>query len=104
MTDLSITPSDTAYISGPMTGLPDFNIPTFIAMEHVLRSRYGCEVLNPARQPAGLSWTEHMRRDVELLRRATVIVALPGHDKSRGARIELDLACMAGLPVVEVLV
>lgn len=95
-----ITPADSVYISGPMTGRPAFNIPLFLRVENRLRWRYGCRVLNPARQPAGLTWQEYMQRDIDLLRGASVILQLPGWQQSRGAKIELDFAMMQGARVV----
>lgn len=91
-----------AYVSGPMTGYPDANRPAFEAAEELLRQRFGCEVLNPARWPDGLSWQQYMRLDVAMLRRASVVVVLPGWQQSRGAMIEVELARMHGTPVVEV--
>lgn len=40
------------YIAGPMTGLPEFNYPTFFAAEEYLRS-HGAKVMNPAVLPKG---------------------------------------------------
>ena len=39
--------TDVVYLSGPMSDLPDCNIPAFYAAEKILRNTYGCEVLNP---------------------------------------------------------
>jgi len=92
---------DVVYLSGPMTGLPDYNRPEFIQAELMLRLCYGCKVLNPARWQDGLSWTEYMRLDMELLREATVLVRLPGWKGSRGAVIEDEVFSMGGLLVVD---
>jgi len=98
-----ITSKDTVYISGPMTGMPDLNIPLFIAVGMLLRSRYGCGVINPAKQPLRSSWEEYMRYDVDRLRYATVLLQLPGWQGSRGAAIEFNLALMHGVLIVELL-
>lgn len=95
-----ITASDTVYISGPMSGRPAFNCPLFHRVERRLLWLYNCEVLNPAKAPEGLTWQEYMRIDLELLRRATIILLLPGWEKSRGATIEKEFATMLGLPPV----
>lgn len=95
-----IHPTDTVYISGPMTGRPAFNIPLFIRVEKRLRWRYGCGVLNPGTLGAGQSWQWYMREDVKMLSRASVLLQLPGWDTSRGARIEADIAAMHGIRAV----
>lgn len=51
------------YIAGPMTGLPEFNYPTFFAAEEYLRS-HGAKVMNPAVLP---KWFEHHGQKVLLL-------------------------------------
>lgn len=96
-----IGPGSVVYLSGPMTGYPDENRPAFFAAEYLLRMVYGCAVLNPARWPDGLSWVQYLRLDVAMLRGASVVVLLPGWESSRGARIEIDLAAMSGIAVVE---
>lgn len=92
-----ISPNDTVYISGPMTGMPDYNYPAFYAADSLLRARFGCQVINPARQEVRPSWEAYMRHDVNLLREATALFQLPGWERSRGARIEYELAVMAGI-------
>jgi hypothetical protein len=83
-----------------MTGLPDFNKPAFFAAEWLIREKYSCWVLNPAKAPDGLTWTQYLRLDVEQLRISTVLYQLPGWENSKGACIEHDLALMAGLLVL----
>lgn len=97
-----IKPTDLVYISGPMTGLPDANRATFDAAEQYLRNTYGCGVLNPARMPDGLQYRQYMAHAMQLLAHATVIVLLPGWEKSRGAFIEVLIADRDGVPMVQV--
>ena len=81
--------TDVVYLSGPMSDLPDCNIPAFYAAEKILRNTYGCEVLNPARQPKGLSYCEYMRRALNDLEWATAVVVLPRALESIGAGFEI---------------
>ena len=85
--------TDVVYLSGPMSDLPDCNIPAFYAAEKILRNTYGCEVLNPARQPKGLSYCEYMRRALNDLEWATAVVVLPRALESIGAGFEIAVAC-----------
>ena len=97
-----ITADDKVYVSGPMTGRPYFNKLSFFRLDVTLRRVYGCEVLNPATMPDGLTWEEYMRLDLEMLRRATILYQLPGWEYSRGAVIEHDVALMGGLLVLPI--
>lgn len=79
------------YLSGPMSGLPDYNRPAFYAAAARLRAM-GYEVVSPAEQPERPSWDEYMRHDIALMMGCRSIVMLPGWWQSRGARIEFDIA------------
>lgn len=94
-----LTSEDVVYLSGPMTGISEWNHRAFHAADQALSS-LGVRVLNPAKQPPGLSWTEYMRADLELLREATAVLMLAGWQDSRGARIEMNMAEVAGLKIV----
>lgn len=93
--------SDILYLSGPMTGLPDFNHPAFDFAAELLRG-YGFEVLNPAEQPKRPTWEEYMRHDIKLLMDATVLIQLAGWKQSRGALIEAQLALALGIEIVPI--
>lgn len=95
-----IKPYDTAYLCGPMTGLPNFNHPAFNAAEAAIRERYGCRVLNPARQPDGLTWEEYMQRGCADVVSASVVIVLPGWQLSKGAQEEMACAAIHGIRVV----
>lgn len=88
------------YISGPMTGLPDFNYPAFHAAAAELRGA-GLHVENPAesKAPDCNSWIGYMRLAVAQLATCDYVVTLPGWERSRGARIEVELARGLGFPV-----
>lgn len=92
------------YISGPMTGIPEFNHPAFNAAAAALRAT-GLEVVNPAEldtQDAGtpLEWADYLRRDIRALVDCTAIYLLPGWEKSKGARLEKRIAEELGMRVV----
>lgn len=87
------------YVAGPMTGILDLNFPAFRAAAVQLRA-LGHEVVSPAEINEGLEhegWNACMRRDVAALATCDAIYLLDGWPKSRGARIELQLAKDLGL-------
>jgi len=87
------------YIAGPMTGLPDLNYPAFAAAAEHLRAS-GHDVVSPAEVNAGREhegWHACMRRDVAELTKCHAIYLLDGWPRSRGARIEMQLAKDLGL-------
>lgn len=95
--------NETVYISGPMTGLPSFNYPAFMAAEALWAER-GYEVINPARLFGGdvsLPRAIYMRGDLlAILTRATMLATLPGWEESAGALLEVAVARAIGLRVV----
>ena len=88
------------YLSGPMTGLPDFNFPAFHAAAQDLRAR-GHHVVNPAEiTPEGeKTWANCMRADIKALCDCDVIALLPGWEGSPGAHLELHIAHRIGMAV-----
>jgi hypothetical protein len=91
----------TVYVAGPMTGLPEFNFPAFHAAAGQLRAR-GLAVENPAENPAPScgSWLAYMRMAVQQVSKVDGLILLPGWEKSRGARVEFNLAVGLGLSVM----
>ena len=90
------------YLSGPMTGLPGNNLELFAAVARSMRDA-GIDVVNPGEvKLAGApTWLDFMRADLALLLGCDGIVMLPGWQRSRGARIEHDLARGLGFWVME---
>lgn len=88
------------YLSGPMTGYPEFNFPAFRTEATRLR-RDGYRVINPAEHagPVTLTWADYLRKDIELLMRCDRIHLLPGWANSKGARLEHHIAVELGLEV-----
>lgn len=95
----------TVYVAGPMTGIEDFNYPTFNAAADSLRAA-GYEVLNPtldrkspAEDPPGMTWVDYMRAAIIMVAKADGIALLPGWTSSRGATLEVEIAQRLELPV-----
>lgn len=88
------------YLAGPMTGLPQFNYPTFTATAQMLR-RAGFTVLSPTENglPPSAAWERHMRRDLRLLLDCQGVAVLPGWEASRGASLEVSVAKALSMPV-----
>lgn len=89
------------YLSGPMSGLPGLNFPTFHSMTASLRAS-GHTVTNPAEiNPDGGTWTDCMRRDIAALMDCDTVATLPGWENSKGAKLEVMIAEKLGMTVVD---
>jgi len=90
------------YISGPMTGQPENNVPAFNAKAAELRAA-GVEVVNPvevcAHLPPDACWRDFMRGDIVALMGCNSIHMLPGWWRSEGARLEWWLALKLGMKI-----
>lgn len=90
------------YISGPMTGQPEFNYPLFNKTAEVLRS-YGYVVFNPAECFEGrtdLPKEVYMREDIRAVVDSKVVVTLPFWVESPGALLEVEVAKACGIGVI----
>lgn len=79
------------YISGPMSNMPNNNVPAFNKAAKALRKK-GYRVVNPAELDKGepcRTWEDCLRRDIRHLTSCTDIATLPGYKKSRGATLEI---------------
>ena len=89
------------YVSGPMSNLPEHNIPAFNKAAKALRKK-GYDVVNPAEldgdEPCS-TWEECLRRDIRHLTYCTDIATLPGWANSRGALLELHIGNALGFEV-----
>ena len=84
----------TIYVSGPMSGLPNNNVPAFTKATKALRKK-GYRVVNPAeldKNEPCRTWEDCLRRDIRQLTKCTDVATLPGWTKSRGAVLELHIA------------
>ena len=89
------------YIAGPMTGLPDYNRVAFLAAAGHISTNTDLIPVHTAWVRDGLDWEEYMELAQDLLSLCNMVCVLPGHRKSKGARIEVKLARDAGMPVIE---
>lgn len=105
------------YLSGPMSGIADFNRPEFEAAAARLRAA-GVDVVSPIELDAADSgeitpdadwrvdddtYFRLIRRDVVQIAECDQMVLLPGWQKSRGCRIEVAVCRLLHIPVVELL-
>jgi hypothetical protein len=111
------------YLAGPMTGIPQFNYPTFHAAAKILREK-GLTIASPAemdtpeQQEVALAstngaipssgfvgdqtWGMTLGKDIAFIAdEAAGIIALPGWNKSKGARLEVTCANLLKKPVYE---
>lgn len=89
------------YLSGPMTGLPDYNRPAFDEAAKTLRQD-GYTVFSPAEvgsrdQIMNRSW--YMRKDIQALLHSDAVMMLPDWEQSEGARLEFEIAKQLELPI-----
>ena len=87
------------FISGPMSGLPNFNRDAFNAEAHRLLG-LGHVALNPAILPDGLEQHEYMAICIEMVKMADQLVMLPHWERSAGARAEHALAIKLGKAII----
>lgn len=90
------------YLSGPMTGLPDYNRPAFDKEAARIREQ-GKTVFNPAEvgpRESIMPREWYMRKDIEALLKSDSVVMLPGWEKSEGARLEFEIAKQIEIPVL----
>lgn len=91
------------YLSGPMTGRPDFNRSAFNVAARELRS-IGHTVINPAELNTADdgTWQACMRVCLKALPDADMIALLPGWESSNGAHLELHIAHRIGIEVMRI--
>ena len=89
------------YVSGPMSGLPDFNYPAFKEAAAAL-CRAGWDSVSPTEtgQQEGWTWEDYMRAAIALQVTCDFVYMLPGWEQSRGATIEHALAHVFGQRVM----
>lgn len=92
--------SPVLYLSGPMSGHPDYNFAAFDRQAMRLRAA-GYRVLNPADFGADPrhTWGDCLSRDLFVLGQAKGVATLDGWESSRGATLECEFARKAGIPV-----
>ncbi len=91
---------DPLYLSGPMSGEYLYNFETFNRAASQLRTA-GYKVINPAEYGAedGKGWADYLLRDITvLIKKAQGIVLLKDWEKSKGAKLEVEIAKALLLP------
>lgn len=100
------------YISGPMTGIKDYNFPAFHEAAKKISEIGHCS-LNPAEDldgnPLDPSYPytkeeihELFRNDVAYLLMVHGVVVIEGWEKSKGANVEVSVALLMGLPIYKI--
>ncbi len=89
------------YLSGPVSGYPQNNVPQFEICARLLRER-GYDVCNPIEfdEAPGLPWSEYLRKDIRALMDCGGVITLPGWQESRGASLEVHIAHALGMRVL----
>ena len=98
-----IDKSQTVYLSGPMTGLPDYNRAAFNLRAEAFRAA-GYTVNNPAEisvtHGTNKSYGFYFRRAMRMLLNSDVVYVFGDITESKGALMELDVAKMAEMPII----
>lgn len=93
-----------AYLSGPMTGIEDYNYPRFHEVAGKMRAQ-GYAVVNPAESYGGdqsLAFSTYMRWDIkQLLESCDAVVLLGGWQQAAGAVFEVAIAAALGYSILE---
>lgn len=101
------TETEVVFLSGPMTGIKNYNREAFDDAEYAIRQKYlyrnePVEIINPAAsdyvqgaertgqevQVGSKEYATILGSCLDRLKGATVVVMLPGWEKSKGASIE----------------
>ncbi len=99
----NISKDQVIYLSGPMTGLPDYNRPAFDERARLMREA-GYIVNNPAdiSRQYGLDkpYAFFFRESMRMLLRSDVVYVFGDITNSKGAIMELNVAKTAEMPVI----
>lgn len=97
-------PKGTVYISGPMSGYPDFNYPAFREAEKRLIQKGQKRVVSPAQDSlvvGNVPWHECLKLALTQMMDCDGVVLLEGWEKSKGAQLEVHVARSLLIPVYE---
>lgn len=95
----------TYYLAGPMRGIPNLNREAFEEARESLRA-LGYTIYCPSENQERMSEAnpaatlhDYIKHNIAVLLECDGIILLPGSDKSKGARVEKDLAFLLGKEV-----
>lgn len=98
------------YVGGPISGRSDYNAPAFAQAATMLRM-LGYAVVSPIEEDIRIygsleeagkrPWQEHLARDITLVPTCDAIALLPGWRESKGTNLELNVARVFGLDVLD---
>ena len=94
----------TIYISGPISGVPDYWL-RFLRAETFLRQdlrgrAIAPRIFNPARLPRDWSNRQYMHAAFAAIDESDVVILLPGWENSGGASLEKEYAGYTGIPMM----
>ncbi len=99
-----ILKTQTIYISGPMTGLPDYNRAAFNLREEAFRTAGYDNVLNPAKiseqNGDGRPYEWYLKKALSMMLTADVLYIFGDVTTSRGVDLELYVASRLRMPIV----
>jgi hypothetical protein len=87
--------TDRIYISGPMSGMPNWNFDLFNKVDALLREQGYEHIFNPATlEGEEHDWVKCMKRDISIMCQNDVnaVVLLDGWTESKGATMEIYMA------------
>lgn len=105
-------PIGNVYISGPITGIENWQDSFLAAEKELLELSRAFFVVNPvsiAKEVEELfakfektpDYTDYMRKDIKELSSCSAICMLPGWKRSKGARLEYRIAKILNMQVLE---
>lgn len=89
------------YVAGPMTGLPEYNLPAFAAAALELQA-LGHDAVNPGRHGSdpAKTWQDYMRLGLADLITCDAVALLDGWERSKGTQLEVHIAQHLGMSIV----
>jgi len=100
--DKSNQAADHIYLSGPMTGIKEFNRPRFNHVAVMLRER-GWKIINPAEGHEQKCWRDYLTRDItDMMTKCYALCQLEGCENSKGAQLEYHIAKELGWDIYAV--
>lgn len=104
------SPGARVFLSGPMTGIEDYNFPLFNSVAQLLREA-GYEVVNPVdiclkyKKERVLAdkavFNAMIAEQQQAEATCSLLVLLPGWENSKGVRLELKTACERDIEIIQ---